>query len=142
MASTGAAGAFLGSLLTSFVSIAFLLGVSEKTYWAANGGELGSIAAGATASMLIGAVYLAPLAVLAKPMHRRLKLDTRTLTVMMAVVAAAGMTLAAATYAGISPILELSTSMFVIVLAGVTAILASRLVWALISKMKKSETRG
>ena len=115
-----------------------ILGVSEKTYWAANGGELGSIAAGATASMLIGAVYLAPLAVLAKPMHRRLKLDTRTLAVMMAVLAAAGMTLAAATYAGISPILELSTAMFVIILAGMTAILASRLVWALVGKMKRS----
>jgi hypothetical protein len=115
-----------------------ILGVSEKTYWAANGGELGSIAAGATASMLIGAVYLAPLAVLAKPIHRRLRLDAKTLTVMMAVVAAAGMTLAAATYVGISPLLELSTSMFVIILAGMTAILASRLVWALVSTVKKS----
>ncbi len=117
-----------------------ILGVSEKTYWAANGGEFGSIAAGATASMLIGAVYLAPLAVLAKPMHRRLRLDAKTLTVMMAVVAAAGMTLAAATYVGISPILELSTSMFVIILAGMTAILASRLVWALVGKLKRFGT--
>jgi hypothetical protein len=118
-----------------------ILGVSERMFWAANGGELGSMAAGATASMLIGAVYLAPLAVLAKPMHRRLKLDTRTLAIMMAVVAAAGMTLAAATRTGTSPLLELSTAMFVIILAGMTAILASRLVWSLASRLKKDGNR-
>jgi preprotein translocase subunit SecY len=74
-------------------------------------------------------------------MHRRLKLDTKTLAIMMAVVAAAGMTLAAATYTGTSQILELSTAMFVIILAGMTAILASRLVWSLASRLKKDGNR-
>ena len=95
-----------------------ILAAAERTH-AAVGGEAGAIMAGATASSLIGAVYLAPAGYVASR-----KVSSRLLDIIVgAAVAALAITLVA-----LPALLPISTAAFVIAAAGSSAILVAKLV--------------
>jgi peptide/nickel transport system substrate-binding protein len=113
-----------------------ILGVTEKAFWAANGGELGSVVAGATASLMIGAVYVSPIVATAKPLQRRISLNKKTIIILASIVAAALAVLGIATATG--AFLEFATAGFVIVMTAVSGLMASKLWWKLARQIKGS----
>jgi peptide/nickel transport system substrate-binding protein len=96
-----------------------ILNAAERAHFAAGGGEAGMVVAGAMASTLIGAFYLMPAGIL---MCRRIP----TKTLMLIVVAA--ITVLAMTLAIYPTLLPVSTSAFVLAVAGASAILAGKVV--------------
>jgi hypothetical protein len=101
-----------------------ILNLSERAHFAANGGELGAVAAGATASMLIGAVYLWPAAVSGRVQSR----FSMVAKVLLAVLAATVALMAIGIVAGAPQLLVVSTSLFVLAAASLSAMAAGRLV--------------
>ena len=93
-----------------------ILTAAEKTH-AAVGGEAGAIVAGATASALIGAVYLAPAGYVARKVNSRL---------LVIVIGAAAGALAITLFA-LPALLPISTSAFVVAAAGASAIMMAKL---------------
>jgi hypothetical protein len=89
------------------------------------GGEAGAIMAGATASSLIGAVYLVPVGYVASK-----KVNNKLLAVIVGVAAA----FLVITLLALPALLPLSTSAFVIAAAGVSAIAASKAVRKIVAK--------
>ncbi len=100
-----------------------ILGAAERAHFAASGGEVGAVAAGAVTSALIGAVYLWP-AGLARPVQRRSGLAVK---VALAVLAGAAVTISAGIAAESVPVLVAGTSLFVLATASASAIAAGRL---------------
>jgi hypothetical protein len=92
------------------------LTAAERTH-AAVGGEAGAIVAGATASALIGAVYLAPAGYVARKVNSRL---------LVIVIGAAAGALAITLFA-LPALLSISTSAFVVAAAGASAIMMAKL---------------
>jgi hypothetical protein len=93
-----------------------ILTAAERTH-AAVGGEAGAIVAGATASALIGAVYLAPAGYVARKVNSRL---------LVIVIGAAAGALAITLFA-LPALLSISTSAFVVAAAGASAIMMAKL---------------
>jgi hypothetical protein len=93
-----------------------ILLTSESAY-SAVGGEAGTILAGATASSLIGAVYLWPAGIAAA---KRLGYK------LLAIVMGAAMAALAITLIALPALLPLSTVAFVVAVAGVSAILVAK----------------
>jgi hypothetical protein len=100
-----------------------ILNLSEQAHFAASGGEQGAVAAGATASALIGAVYLWPAALSSKVQKRfgtAVKLSLAMLAATLALVVA-----------GIAAdniqLLSVSTSLFVLSMASAAALGAGKL---------------
>jgi peptide/nickel transport system substrate-binding protein len=93
-----------------------ILTVAERAH-AAVGGEAGAIMAGATASSMIGAVYLIPAGYVASK-----KVGTKLLVIIVAGTTAVLMI----TLLALPALLPLSTSAFVIAVAGTSAIAAAK----------------
>jgi len=101
-----------------------ILTLSEKAHFAASGGEAGAILAGATASTLIGAVYLWPAAV-----STRLQRKFTTITKIALVVVSLAVALTVAgLIVGNVQVLMASTALFVVSLVSVSAMSVGRLV--------------
>ena len=104
-----------------------ILTAAERTH-AAVGGEAGAIMAGAAASALIGAVYLAPAGYVASG-----KVNVRLLGIIVGAAAAA----LAVTLVVLPALLPISTSAFVIASAGSSAILVAKLVRKMFKQFRK-----
>ncbi|MCI0558840.1 MAG: hypothetical protein MN733_10110, partial [Nitrososphaera sp.] len=102
-----------------------ILGISERAYWVADGGEFGSILAGAAASFMIGAVYISPVLALATHIRRMMKLNKRNATILIAIVSVSVAGLAITTLTG--SFLEIGTGGFVVVLTAISALVVSAL---------------
>ncbi len=100
-----------------------ILMASESVY-SAVGGEAGAALAGAIASSLIGAVYLAPAAAAAAAVASRRRVDSKILLIIVG-AAVAILTIALVFMPALLPI---STSAFVIAAAGSSAIMAAKAV--------------
>ncbi|HEY7506658.1 MAG TPA: hypothetical protein VH621_03570, partial [Nitrososphaera sp.] len=85
------------------------------------GGEAGTILAGTTASSLIGAVYLVPAGIAAR------KVRSRIILAMVVTVAS----LLLVTLAFIPPALPVTTSVFVLGVAGASAVMTAKIALAL-----------
>jgi hypothetical protein len=110
-----------------------ILTAAERSYSVA-GGELGSVAAGATASALIGAVYLWP-AALSSRLQSRFSLATKISLMTVAVAAALiGVGMAA----GSAQLLSAGTSLFVLSIATASALSAGKLIRAAYHKISTS----
>jgi peptide/nickel transport system substrate-binding protein len=100
-----------------------ILMISERAHFGAGGGEMGALASGSVAGVLIGAVYLWPAAVSTR-IQKRLHPATRILLLI------SGASLAL-TVVGIvannSQLLSVSTPVFVVSLAGGTAMVVGKL---------------
>jgi hypothetical protein len=96
-----------------------ILMASERAYSAVDG-EAGAILAGATASSLIGAVYLWPIGIVAA--KKRAGGGYKPL----AITIGAAITLLAITLVALPALLPLSTAVFVVVVAGTSAIAVAR----------------
>ena len=83
---------------------------------------------------MIGAVYVSPLLAVAKPLQGKLKMDKRTLVVLIAIIAGSALLLAFAVFTGF--FLEISSAGFVVVLTGVSAMLVSKFWWKIASKIR------
>ncbi len=92
-----------------------ILMVSERAYSAVEG-EAGAILAGATASSLIGAVYLWPAGMAAKRVGYK----------PLAIIIGAATTVLAITLVALPALLPLSTAVFVVAAAGVSAIAVTK----------------
>jgi hypothetical protein len=97
-----------------------ILTAAERAYTAVGGGETGAIFAGATSSMLIGAVYFGPVVYIASKNRR---VYSNKLLAIVLVVASAILTIA---LVALNVLLPLSTVAFVIASAGTSAILVAR----------------
>ncbi|HEU4606421.1 MAG TPA: CFI-box-CTERM domain-containing protein [Nitrososphaera sp.] len=104
-----------------------ILTAAERTH-AAVGGEAGAIMAGATASALIGAAYLAPAGYVASR-----KVSSRLLVIILGAAAA----ILAITLVALPALLPISTAAFVIAAAGSSAILVAMLVRKMFKQFRK-----
>jgi hypothetical protein len=104
-----------------------ILTAAERTH-AAVGGEAGAIMAGATASSLIGAVYLAPAGYVASR-----KVSSRLLVIVVGAAAAA----LAITQVALPALLPISTAAFVIAAACSSAIMVAKLVRKMFKQFRK-----
>jgi hypothetical protein len=109
-----------------------ILMASESVY-SAVGGEAGAVLAGAIASSLIGAVYLAPAAAAAAAVASRRRVDSKILLIIVG-AAAAILTIALVFMPALLPI---STSAFVIAAAGSSAIMAAKAVRRAACRLKQ-----
>ena len=96
-----------------------ILMAAERTYTGAGGGEAGAIFAGATSSMLVGAVYLGPVVYIASKNRR---VDNKLLAIFLVATSA----ILAIALVALNVLLPLSTVAFVIAAAGTSAILVAR----------------
>jgi hypothetical protein len=103
-----------------------ILAAAERTH-AAIGGEAGAIAAGATASALIGAVYLVPAGYAASN-----KVNARWLVIVVGAAASA----LVITLVALPTILPISTSAFVVAAAGASAIAAAKAIRHIASRLR------
>lgn len=99
-----------------------ILMTSERAHNSVNGGEPGAILAGATASSLIGAVYLAPPIAAFTILKRRNSFRVGWLKIMAVLVASALMATVAGIFAHNSEWLSISTAMFVALSAATSAL--------------------
>jgi peptide/nickel transport system substrate-binding protein len=110
-----------------------ILTAAERSYSIA-GGELGSVAAGATASALIGTVYLWP-AALSSRLQSRFSMATK---ISLIAVAAAAALIGAGMAAGNAQLLSAGTSLFVLSIATASALSAGKLIRAAYHKISTS----
>ena len=96
-----------------------ILTAAESAYTVVGGGEAGAIFAGATSSMLVGAVYLGPIVYIASKNRR---VDSK----LLAIVLVAASAILAIALVALNVLLPLSTVAFVIATAGTSAILVAR----------------
>ena len=96
-----------------------ILTAAERAYTAVGGGEVGAIFAGATSSMLVGAVYLGPVVYIAS---RNRRVDNKLLAILLVATSA----ILAIALVALNVLLPLSTVAFVIAAAGTSAILVAR----------------
>jgi hypothetical protein len=104
-----------------------ILTAAESAYTAVGGGEAGAIFAGATSSMLVGAVYLGPIVYIASKNRR---VDSKLLAIVL-VATTAILTIAVV---ALNVLLPLSTVAFVIATAGTSAILVARAIKYLVHR--------
>lgn len=104
-----------------------ILTATERTH-ATVGGEAGAILAGATASSLIGAVYLAPAGYIASR-----KVSSGLLVIIVGAAAAA----LAITLVALPALLPISTSVFVIAVAGSSAITVAKTLRNIFKRFRK-----
>jgi peptide/nickel transport system substrate-binding protein len=100
-----------------------ILNVAERAHFAASGGEPGALASGATASMLIGAVYLWP-AALSKRLQSRFGIIAKG---SLVIVSAAAALTAIGIAAGSAELLSIATPLFVLSIATASAMAIGRL---------------
>jgi hypothetical protein len=96
-----------------------ILMAAERTYTGTGGGEAGAIFAGATSSMLVGAVYLGPVVYIASKNRR---VNNKLLAIFLVATSA----ILAIALVSLNVLLPLSTVAFVIAAAGTSAILVAR----------------
>jgi peptide/nickel transport system substrate-binding protein len=108
-----------------------ILNLAERIHFAASGGEAGTLASGAVASMLIGAVYLWPAAVSAQLQRRFTTVSKISLMVLSLALALT----VAGIIVGNVQLLMASTALFVVSLASFSAMAAGRLVRTAWSKL-------
>lgn len=111
-----------------------ILAAAERSF-AIAGGELGSVAAGATASALIGTVYLWP-AALSSRLQNRYSIAAKIS--LLAIVTAAAI-IAIGTVAYNAPLLSTGTSLFVLSIASAAALSTARLIRATCRKISTSK---
>jgi peptide/nickel transport system substrate-binding protein len=110
---------------TALYPLLGILTAAERAH-AAVGGEAGAIVAGATASTLIGAVYLMPAGYVA---------SKRVNSKLLVIVVGAAAAVLAITLVALPALLPISTSAFVIAAAGASAIAAAKIVRAIFRKI-------
>lgn len=114
-----------------------ILHLSERAHFAFSGSEAGAVAAGATASMLIGAVYLWP-AALAGPVRRRFASASK----LALFVAGASICLVTVGVAANNTILlSVSTSLFVLSVASLSALASGRMISKLAGLARRTRYR-
>jgi len=96
----------------------WILAVAERAHSIA-GGEAGTILAGATASILIGSFYLAPVSYVA---------SKRINSKLLAIIVGAATATLAITLVALQALLPITTSAFVIAVAGASAVLTAKVV--------------
>ena len=112
-----------------------ILSLSEKAYSITNGGEIGTLFAGTIASMLIGATYLSPLSIVARQLGLRVyfkKLKTSLIVLLCISVTSVGIGL----LFNSSYVLSISTVLFVVAVLGISVMVSSNLINAIIQKLK------
>lgn len=105
-----------------------ILMLSERVHTLAGGGEAGAMLAGASASVLIGAIYLSvPAAILEYSRRRRGKsvLNFKTLTVAMILLGLASTALGVGAFTKDQALLSFTSPAFVVILAGISAIMTA-----------------
>lgn len=111
-----------------------ILMVSERAHFGAGGGEAGAIASGTVAAALIGAVYLWP-AAFSRKVQARFSTTGKVLIILL--VASFGLTLFGIT-SGSELVLSVSTPMFVLSLASMSAVTVGKLARIAYSRMNTS----
>ena len=106
-----------------------ILMASERVHVAVGGGEVGAIFAGAISSVLIGAVYLAPVGYVASRYKRRV-----VNKLLAIIVGAATAILAVTVVAAVDVLLPLGTVIFVLAVTGASAIAMARVIKYLVHK--------
>jgi peptide/nickel transport system substrate-binding protein len=106
-----------------------ILMASERVHVAVGGGEVGAIFAGAISSVLIGAVYLAPVGYVASRYKRRV-----VNKLLAIIVGAATAILAVTVVAALDVLLPLGTAIFVLAVTGASAIAVARVIKYLVHK--------
>jgi hypothetical protein len=96
-----------------------LLG-AEYVHEAVGGGEIGAILAGLVSSVLIGAIYLAPVGYLAN------RFNPSSVNKLLVVIVSVATAILAITVIALEALLPLSTAMFVLVTASASAIAVAR----------------
>jgi peptide/nickel transport system substrate-binding protein len=96
-----------------------ILMAAERVHVVVGGGEVGAILAGLVSSVLIGAIYLGPVGYIASKSR---KVDSKLLVI---IVGAAGAVLAITLFV-LNVLLPLSTVIFVIAIAGASAIAVAK----------------
>jgi peptide/nickel transport system substrate-binding protein len=105
-----------------------ILMASERVHVAVGGGEVGVIFAGAISSVLIGAVYLAPVGYVAS---RHKRVVNKLLAI---IVGAATAILAVTVVAALDVLLPLGTAIFVLAVTGASAIAVASVIKYLVHK--------
>jgi len=115
-----------------------ILMLSEKAHNSVNGGEAGTMFAGATASSLIGMVYIAP-AVAAYTILKKGQTRFRTswLKVLLLALGAVAVAMLAGTATHSAGLLSVTTAMFVVLTAAITALVAGIFVVSRILKRNR-----
>lgn len=103
-----------------------ILLVSQQAFSVA-GGNAGAVFAGATASALIGAVYVAP-ALAVATVAKKKQMSIKPIAIALAVALATLAAIAVALYAGNAPALSVATSMFVVASATTAALAVAKAV--------------
>jgi len=106
-----------------------ILMASERVHVAVGGGEVGAIFAGAISSVLIGAVYLAPVGYVASRYKRRV-----VNKLLAIIVGAATAILAVTVVVALDVLLPLGTAIFVLAVTGASAIAVARVIRYLVHK--------
>jgi hypothetical protein len=104
-----------------------ILMAAERVHVTAGEGEFGAILAGALSSVLIGAVYFAPVGY-AVSRHRRV------INKFLAIIIGAVMAILAITVVALNVLLPLSTAMFVLTMTGASAIAVASVIKYLLHK--------
>ncbi|HEU0144239.1 MAG TPA: CFI-box-CTERM domain-containing protein, partial [Nitrososphaera sp.] len=105
-----------------------ILMASERVHVAVGGGEVGVIFAGAISSVLIGAVYLAPVGYVASR-HKR-----RVVNKLLAIIVGAATAILAVTVVALDVLLPLGTVIFVLAVTGASAIAVASVIKYLVHK--------
>src|SRR5581483_8378994 len=116
-----------------------ILLLSEKAHNSVNGGEAGTMLAGATASSLIGLVYVAP-AMAAYTIVKRghIKFKTVWLKALLLALGATAVAMLAGTIAQNAGILSVATAAFVVLTAAVSALVAGIVVTSRMLQLKRT----
>jgi peptide/nickel transport system substrate-binding protein len=112
-----------------------ILSVSEKAHSITNGGEIGTLFAGTTASLLIGATYLSPLTIVARQLGIRISFKKFIIPLIILLCISAisiGVDLLFDSFS----FLSISTVLFVLATSGISLIVCYNLVSAIIKKLK------
>ena len=112
-----------------------ILSLSEKAYFIINGGEIGALFAGTTASMLIGATYLSPISIVARQLGLRVNFKKYVISLIVLLcisVTSVGVGL----LLNSSYLLSTSTVLFVVAVLGISVMICSNLINAIIQKIK------
>jgi hypothetical protein len=105
-----------------------ILMAAERVHVVVGGGEVGAILAGLVSSVLIGAIYLAPLGYVASRYNKRI------VSKLLAIIVCVAAIILAITVVSVGVLLPLSTVIFTLVAAGASAIASARAIKYLVHR--------
>ena len=116
-----------------------ILSLSEKSYSITNGGEIGALFAGTTASMLIGATYLSPISIVARQLGLRVNFK-KYIIPLIVLLCISVTSVCVGLLLNSSYLLSTSTVLFVVAVLGISVMVCSNLINAIIQKIKNDYT--